>query len=250
MVMGKDGQKLSKRHGATSVREFRKAGYLPEAIINYVSLIGWSYDDKRQFFTREELEELFSLDKLNKSPGVFDYKKLDWFNGQYNRQKSDEEVRGLVLPYLQEAGIVHDPPTPNEEKTIQGLVPLIKERMKTLSESVELSRFLFLDVEEYDINQLIPKKLNAEKTLEITETVAGLLDGFAQRSDEENEEMFREAAEKLDVKLGSLLMPLRVAVTGSPVSPPLFGAIRLLGVEKTKERVVRVIGLLKESLPQ
>ena len=100
MVLGKDGQKLGKRHGSTAVRDYREAGYLPEAVINYLTLVGWSYDDKREFFSMQELEEFFTLDKLNKAPAVFDAKKLEWFNGQYIRMKSDEELLELILPFL------------------------------------------------------------------------------------------------------------------------------------------------------
>ena len=99
MVMGKDGQKLSKRHGATSVREFRAQGYLPEALINYLALVGWSYDDQRELFTLPELEKLFGMEKLNKAPAVFDYQKLEWFNGSYIRAKSRAELASLIAPF-------------------------------------------------------------------------------------------------------------------------------------------------------
>jgi glutamyl-tRNA synthetase len=247
MVMGKDGQKLSKRHGSTSVREFREAGYLPEAVVNYVSLVGWSYDDKRQFFTHEELETLFSLEKLSKSPGVFDFKKLEWFNGQYIRAKTDEELKTLIKPYLQKSGIIHAPVTAEEDKVIDGSIPLIKERMHYLSEAPDLVGFLLRDIDRYDIEEVIPKKLDAEKTLQVLREVRALLEDFEAYTDEENEHRFREKAEELDVKLGAFLMPLRVAITGSRVSPPLFGSLRLLGLEKALERVDTVITLLEKG---
>ena len=143
MVMGKDGQKLSKRHGSTSVREFRKEGYLPEALVNYVSLIGWSYDDSREFFTKKELEELFTLDKLNKAPGVFDYKKLDWFNGQYIRNTSDADLKRQLIPFLSEAGIIADPPTDDEQNKIDNFMELVKPRLKTLGRSRLWYAFFF-----------------------------------------------------------------------------------------------------------
>ena len=104
MVMGKDGQKLSKRHGSTAVRDFRAKGYLPEAIINYVTLVGWSLDGSTEFFSKEELEKCFTMEGIHKAPAVFDYKKLDWFNGQYIRQADDSRLASLITPYLQEAG--------------------------------------------------------------------------------------------------------------------------------------------------
>ena len=249
MVMGKDGQKLSKRHGSTAVRDFRKQGYLPEAVLNYVSLLGWSYDDEREFFTREELEELFELEKLNKAPGVFDYKKLEWFNGQYIRKKSDEELRTLLLPYLEEAGLVGSPPAEGEEKIISGMLPLVKERLKYLSDVVEMTRFLFQDVELEDPSALIPKKTDKEKTLEVLNAAKEIVSEFPAKNDEKIEELFREKAEELGIKLGAILMPLRIAVTASSVSPPILGSIRLIGVEETLKRLDRAIAALKEYDP-
>ena len=247
IVLGKDGQKLSKRHGSTSLHAFREAGYLPEAIINYVSLLGWSYDDHREFFTKEELEKLFTLDKLNKAPAVFDYKKLEWFNGQYIRQKSDAELQKLLLPYLQSEGVVSDPLTASEKRIIDGMMPLVKERLRLLPEVTGLVRFLFEDVGITDPDSLVPKKLDEGATLETLRASRRIVDGFSGRTDEENERLFRVAADELGVKLGDMLMPLRVAITGSGSSPPLFGSIRLLGIEKTLERIDAAIGLLQKN---
>jgi len=248
MVMGKDGQKLSKRHGATSAVEFRRQGYLAEAIINYVTLLGWAYDDSREFFSTGDLEQLFSLEKINKAPAVFDYKKLEWFNGVYIREKSDAELEELVLPYLKSDGLVSDPPTEEELSILRGAMPLIKERMKTLSDAPELVRFLYREVHDYDITQAIPKKHDAEQTLALLQEAETLLDGFDGRSDEENEDRFRARAEEIETKIGNLLMPLRVAVTGSRISPPLFGSMRLIGAETTRRRVARAKELLRTRI--
>ncbi len=248
MVMGKDGQKLSKRHGATSVIEFRRQGYLPEALINYISLLGWSYDDKREFFTKDELEELFVLEKLNKAPAVFDYKKLEWFNGQYIREKTDEELIELLLPYLQKESVVGTPPSDVELETLKKMMPLMKERLHFLPDIVPLSRFLFQEIDGYEVEELIPKKLDAGKTVEILEADRDILAEFECTGEERAEELLREKSEELEVKLGAMLMPVRVAITGSRVSPPLFGSIRLLGIEKTLERIDRAISLLKSEV--
>ena len=248
MVMGKDGQKLSKRHGSTSVIEFRKRGYLPEALINYVTMVGWAYDDSREFFTKDELEKLFSLEKISKSPGVFDYKKLEWFNGQYIRKKSESELIKEVIPYLKKDGIISDDVTDRELKVIQNMMSLMKERLHFISDISELSRFLFKDISEYTLADLIPKKMDYEGTIKALEGAKVLVEGFESRSDEENEELFRKKSEEVKVKLGSMLMPLRVAISGSKVSPPIFGSLRLLGVEKALERIDHVIDLLKKEV--
>jgi glutamyl-tRNA synthetase len=243
MVLGKDGQKLSKRHGATSICDLRKTGYLPEALINYIALLGWAYDDSREFFTVKELESLFTLSKLNKAPGVFDYKKLDWFNGRYIRGKKTEELKKLVLPYLLEEKLIQK--TGEEEKKLNAILPIVQERLKVLSDIIPLTSFFFKEARIDNPSELIPKKIDKQKTLSILIKCAELLNGFEARSNEENEVIFRDAAESLQVRLGDLLLPLRVAMTGSRVSPPLIESIRILGMEKVKTRISNAIALLK-----
>lgn len=247
MVMGKDGSKLSKRHGATSVIEFRRQGYLPEAITNYLAMLGWSYDDSREFFTREELEQLFSVDRINKAPAVFDYRKLEWYNGQYIRQCDDQRLLDLLLPYLQAegwaAGSDAADTTPGDRARLQALLPLIRERLKLLSDVTALLRFIYEGVEDWPLDELIPKKATAAEALVWLDAAAAVLEshGLPEAGDTAGEEALddalREAAEKQETKLGNLMMPLRVAITGSRVSPPLVGSIRELGMDETRRRI-------------
>ncbi|MFP4383046.1 MAG: glutamate--tRNA ligase [Spirochaetia bacterium] len=236
-VVGKDGQKLSKRHGATSIIQFRDQGYLPEALINFVMLLGWSYDDSRELFSIKDLEELFSLEKVNKAPAVFDYQKLEWFNGMYIREKNDDELYRLVLPYFQKAGLVADPPASAEEDTLRQAVPLIKERLKVLSDAPNVAGFLFRRQENYSPGDLIPKKGDEETAKTALRALEDLMGDFFDRTDEENEQIVRERAKELGIKLGQLLMPLRVAMTGSNVSPPLFESLRILGKDEVLTRL-------------
>ena len=245
MVLGPDGQKLSKRHGATRVAEFREKGYLPEAVVNYIALLGWSLDDSREFFTLPELERLFALERLNKAPAVFDYKKLDWFNGQYIRRLSPERLRELLLPHLRKAGLIADLPTPGQERVLEGLPALVQERLVVLSDVVELAGFLFREVPLPAVQELVPKRLDRALTAEVLRRCCVLLGDFDARSAEDNEARFRALAEEVGVKLGDLLMPLRVALTGSRVSPPLFESLRLLGEEKALGRVRRALQALE-----
>ncbi|MGA2614210.1 MAG: glutamate--tRNA ligase [Spirochaetia bacterium] len=239
MVMGKDGQKLSKRHGATNVREFRRQGYLPEALLNYIALVGWSYDDSREFFSLGELERLFSMEKINKSPAVFDYQKLEWFNGSYIRKKTPDELACLIEPVLSEAGLTADP------ELLRKIGPLIQERVKLLSEVPEMVRFLFEDPAPPSPEALIPKKTDPARALDALKKADALL---GQLSDlgEEAETRFRALAEELGMKLGDLLMPVRIAVTGAKVSPPLFGSIAAMGVERARARIARAASILAE----
>jgi glutamyl-tRNA synthetase len=247
MVLGSDGQKLSKRHGATRVVEFKEKGYLPEAMLNYLSLLGWSFDDSREFFTLKQLQELFSLDRLNKAPAVFDYKKLDWFNGMYIRESSPDRLAELLLPYLQQRGWISQKPSGEELRRVRALVPLVQERLTVLSDAPALVGFLYEQVPTPPAQQLVPKRLDGGKTAEVLRTVLSLLPDFAEQSDEDNEQRFRRAADDLGVKLGDLLMPVRVALTGSRVSPPLFESMRILGIGKTQQRLENALAILEGS---
>jgi glutamyl-tRNA synthetase len=247
MVLGQDGQKLSKRHGATRVYEFKQRGYLPEAVINYLALLGWSFDDSREFFSLPELQELFSLDRLNKAPAVFDYRKLDWFNGMYIRRLSAERLAELLCPFLQERGWIGKPPSAEEWSRVAGLVPLVQERLTVLSDVTALTVFLFEEVQTPAAEDLIPRRLDRQKAIEVLRAAAAELEKLGERSAEENENRFRELAGSLEVKLGDLLMPVRVAVTGSRVSPPLFESIRLLGTGKALSRIHRAVRRLGEA---
>ena len=249
MVMGKDGQKLSKRHGSTAVRDFRAKGYLPEAIINYVTLVGWSLDGSTEFFTREELEKCFTLSGIHKSPAVFDYKKLDWFNGQYIRAASDGRIADLVTPYLQEAGFIHDPATEDEKALIARLVPPVKERMKVLSDAVPLSAFIFRDEPVMDRSVYVAKGSDEEKTVEALSRgseilLAGLRSGREQAAIEED---LAALAGELGIKVNGVFQPIRVAITNSAVSLPLFDSIGLLGLDETERRLRRGLSILEEK---
>lgn len=245
MVLGSDGQKLSKRHGSTSAVEFRKAGYLPEALLNYIALLGWSYDATREFFTLKELEQLFSLEKLNKAPAVFDYKKLEWFNGMYIRKKTDEELKAALIPFMQDAGLMSKPATHDEERKLLHTVPLIKERLKFLSEAPAMVGFIFNEeIPPYPPEDLIPKKMDKTQTGQLLEANKALLTEFEKHTDAENEQLYKASADKLGVKLGDFIMPLRVALSGSKVSLPLFESIRIMGQTKALKRVEQALGII------
>ena len=280
MVNGKDGQKLSKRHGATSVNEFRARGYLPQAIINYVAMLGCSYVEGQDIYTLEELAANFKLEHLNKSPAVFDYKKLEWYNGQYIRMLSDEELYKATLPFITKTGdaaleinVSDEFPAPHVgpeysgialgedgepvcvdasmnmssadvKKALMELMPLIKERLKYLTEAAEMVHFLFTEPAVPAADQIIPKKLDLAKTKEVLEASKEFVKALPNLDHEGSEALAREMAEKLGVKLGDFMMPIRMAVTGSRVSPPLMGSIMILGVERSLERIERTLATL------
>ncbi len=236
MVMGKDGHKLSKRLGATSVRDFKAQGYLPDALVNCIALVGWSYDDSREIFSLKELEELFDPYKLSKSPGVFDYQKLEWFNGMYIRAKSPQELGAMIAPYLEGAGMRAD------DRQLAGIASLVRERIKRLTEVPDMVRYLFTEP-EVKREDLLPKKGDAAQARQALARVKDALKDLPA-AEAETETRFRALADGLGMKLGDLLMPVRVAVTGSKVSPPLFDSIRLMGVEKAQARIARAMDTL------
>ena len=249
MVMGKDGQKLSKRHGSTSVRDFRAKGYLPEAIINYVTMVGWSLDDPTEFFSKEDLEKCFKIENIHKAPGVFDYKKLDWFNGQYIRECDNERLSSLCTPYLQEAGFISKEVTEEEKKLILSLIPSVKERMKVLSDVVPLTTFLFKDEPVVDKTVYIAKGSNEENTLKALEKGSGiLLSGLKEGKAEATiEEELVNLSKELEIKINGVFQPIRVAITNSTVSLPLFDSIKLLGLDETEKRLERALKIFKEN---
>lgn len=277
MVNGSDGKKLSKRHGSTSLNEFRARGYLPQAIVNYVALLGCSYEDGRDMYTLEELGKLFKLEHLNKAPAVFDYKKLEWYNGQYIRALTDEQLYQWTLPFITGTGdatleINPDNPQPKPKvgpeysgvamgpdgepvctdtsmgmdsaevkRQLLALMPLIKERLHFLTDAAEMVHFLFTEPAVPPKTDIIPKKLDEAKTKEVLEKAKTFVAEIFGKSHEEAEELAKKYAEELGIKLGDFMMPVRMAVTGSRVSPPLIGSIWILGKEKAVARVEKTL---------
>jgi glutamyl-tRNA synthetase len=225
-VNGDDGRKLSKRHGAVTVEEFRSAGYLPEALVNFLALLGWSYDDRTTIMSRDELVERFSLERVGSSPATFDYKKLDWMNGVYLRALSAEEFADRLVAYLREQGIAWDP------EVVGRAVPLVQEKIDTLGKFPEYAGFLFEPVEaaadglDDDARRMLQASAEALAGLEAFEA-------------EPIEGALRAVADEVGLKPRQAFQPIRVAVTGSTVSPGLFESLELLGREASLDRIRR-----------
>jgi len=254
MVMGKDGQKLSKRHGSTALRDFRKKGYLPEALINFISLLGWSYDDSREFFTMNELCELFSLERINKSPAILDYRKLGWFNGHYIRSMNSDSLKSQLISILIADKLVQNPPTSKQLNTIDGFMPIVAKRLKRLNDISSMIRFLFVDPGRISFERAISKDMDVPGALKVLESVVDLLSSIPEPSgidneltrwDEARELEFRDMAASRDWKVGTFFGLIRIALTGSSVSPPLVPIIRLLGLNESIRRIERLIFTLK-----
>jgi glutamyl-tRNA synthetase len=217
-VLGTDGKKLSKRHGAQGVDELRELGYVAPALMNFLALLGWAPDGETTIMSRDELIGRFDLDRVIKSPAAFDYEKLDWMNGVYLRAMSPEAYADALVEYL---GPEWD------ERTVRGAAPLVQEKITRLGEFPEFAGFLFHDVEP-DRADLDPAVL-----VPATETLAGVEPWKA----EPIEAALRGLAERLELSPRKAFQPIRVAVTGSRVSPGLFESLELLGKERSLERL-------------
>jgi glutamyl-tRNA synthetase len=247
LLLGTDRKKLSKRHGATSVQEFRANGILPEALFNYLAIIGWSWDDKTEIFSKEELIEKFDLDRVKAASAIFDHQKLEWMNGYYiNHLLTLEEVTERALPFLREAGTITDE-TPRDY--IEAVIGLEKERIKRLNEVPEMTAYFFTPTVEYSLDTLVSKKQKlTSDTVERALTAA--LDALAevQVADEAaTEERLTALVAELGLKnRGQLFMILRAALTGRTVSPPLFSTMRVLGQEACVARLGAARAWLRE----
>ncbi|HWQ22868.1 MAG TPA: glutamate--tRNA ligase [Gaiellaceae bacterium] len=225
-VFGPDGRKLSKRHGAVSVDEFRAAGYLPEALLNFLALLGWAPDGETTIMSREELIARFSLERVGSSPATFDYAKLEWMNGVYLRALPAQEYADRLVAYLREQG--YDWP----EERIRAAAPLTQEKISRLGEFPSFAGFLFHGVEPD------PALLDGR----ILDAAAGALAAVEPWSAEAIEAALKRLCAELGEKPRTVYMPIRVAVTGSRVSPGLYESLELLGREEALARLRAAVG--------
>jgi len=248
IFLSPDGKgKLSKRHGATGVREFREKGYLPEALINFLLLLGWHPAGDQELFTLEEAAEAFSLERINVSPVSFSLEKLDWFNGIYIRKLPPADLAARCLPFLQKDGLLPDPCPPEKMEYLIRLIPLVQERIKLLSEiSAALSYFLQDEIAPPAKELLIVKKGTAEETAAILRAVTAALETVPDFSEAALEETLRAVTASLNEKPGRVFMPVRVAVTGTTTTPGLFEVLAALGKERVLQRLRQAITVLEQ----
>jgi glutamyl-tRNA synthetase len=221
LVNGPDGKRLSKRHGSVSVDEFRDAGYLPQTIMNFVALLGWAPDGETTIMSREELVERFSLDRVGASPATFDYVKLDWMNGVYLRELAPDAYADELVAYVADQG--HD----WDEDRIRAAAPLVQEKIARLGEFPSFAGFLFHDVEPD------PEQLDRD----VLRATAEALEDVEPWEAAQLELALKELTERLGLKPRQAYAPIRVAVTGSKVSPGLYESLELLGRDVALDRI-------------
>lgn len=241
--------KLSKRDQAfqdgnvqvlVQVREFKEAGYLPEALVNFLMNNGWAFGDDREVFTPEEAFPRFELEDINPAGGKMPYEKLEWLNGVYIREMEPDELAARIKPYLEDAGLEVD------DKRLKKVTPLIQERIKTLSEAEEIVGFIFRnEITIDDPTDLIQKKMDAEGTHKALLAAHQALSEMQGFDPDEQEALLRQLAKDLGLKAGQLFGALRVATTGQRVAPPLFETMEVIGKQTSLERIEKAAALLE-----
>jgi glutamyl-tRNA synthetase len=240
LVLGPDKKPLAKRHGAKDVLEYREAGYLPEAVDNFIAFLGWSPGTDQDIFTMEQLIAAFDLSKIQASPAVANLERLDWLNGQFIRRLPADELAARLAPLM--------PQVPPD--ALKPLMPLIQERLRTLIEATDMLRFFFEDPDSYRPEQLVPKGRDAAATTAALNDAATTLRALTDWTPESIESALRGLAERLGWSSRDLFMALRVAVTGRTVTPPLIESIGRLGKDTVLARLERAGRTLAEPEPR
>lgn len=235
MILGKDKARLSKRHGATSVVAYRDQGYLPEAVVNYLALLGWSLDDKSTILARETIIREFGLERVGKAAAVFDTDKLNWMNGMYIRAMEPGELLAAVAPFWVAAGLIDGEEVETQTSRLLEIVKICAERLTLLGDIVGLSDFFFREP-VYEATA-VEKVLRKEGVAKALVAVGEVLEGLDEWNPAGIEGALRELAERLELKPGKLFQPIRVAVSGRSVSPPLFESLWILGKDASLGRI-------------
>ncbi|SMB97673.1 glutamyl-tRNA synthetase [Thermanaeromonas toyohensis ToBE] len=247
MILAPDRTKLSKRHGATSVEEYRTAGYLPEALINYLSLLGWSPEGDQEILPLEEIIRQFSLEKVSKNAAIYDTKKLTWINGHYLRTLDLDKITRLAIPFLQAKGFIPDPLPEGNYPYVRAVVAAVRDRVKTLAEVADAASYFFANITEYE-EKGVRKFFAAPGTADLLERAKERLKALEPFTKETTEKAYRDLAEELGIPAGQLIHPTRLAVSGRTMGPGLFDILELLGKDKVIARLEQAIAWIRYNL--
>jgi glutamyl-tRNA synthetase len=245
-VMGEGNRKLSKRDPESNLLDYKPKGFLPEALLNYMALLGWSIADDRDVFSIPEMVEVFEIGRVNPNPARFDIKKAEAINGSHVRLLTEEDLRDRLVPYFQDAGLIDATPTETHLGLLAAATPLVQERMTLLTEAVDMLRFLFVSDEDFSVDEADAAKNLDESGLEVVRAARDALaaiPGTAEWTTGTIEGALRVTLiDGLGLKPRLAFGPVRVAVTGSRISPPLFESLELLGHRKTIARLDAALG--------
>jgi glutamyl-tRNA synthetase len=237
LILGEDRSRLSKRHGATSIAEYRQEGYLPDAMVNFLALMGWSPGGNREVLTREEIIKLFTLDRIGRTSSIFDLNKLNWINGQHMKSMDANTLTDLLRPELKSCGYLKKKIDRNKLKSI---VRLFKTRSKTLSDFCNQAEYVFVPKIKYD-RDAVNKHLRKKGLKVIFDLLINDLEKVKPFTTENIERCCRDLIQRLGIAGGDLIHPARVAITGRAASPGLFEVIEILGKEKTIKRMRQAV---------
>jgi glutamyl-tRNA synthetase len=241
-VLGKDGQRLSKRNGVVSVNWYREQGYLPEAICNYLALLGWSPGENREEFTMAEMAAEFDLARVNKNAAQFDVDKLRAINGDKIRALEPADFAARLTPFLHRLKLVGDPPSEQEATLIAAAAPLVQERSGDLAEAADMLAFLFVPEDRFTVDAADAERSLGADAAPVLEAARAALDGIGSWTRPAIEDALRSMVEKMGLKPRAVFGgSVRVAVTGRRIGPPLFDSIELLGRERTLSRLSRTL---------
>lgn len=244
-VLNKERKKLSKRHGDVSVDDFKDKGYLPEGLVNYLALVGWSPEDNEEILSMDELIEKFSFERVSKAGGIFDKDKLDWVNGHYIRDFSLDKITDLAIPYLIEANLIDAEFANNNRDWIEHLVDMVKENISYMSEIADKVKFMFKNEIELE-NEEAEEYLRSESTKPILQAMKELLNNVDNIDEELSNTMMKALQKATGIKGKNLFMPTRVALTGSLHGPEFSKILYLLGKQNILDRIEYVESSFKE----
>jgi len=236
LILGKDRSKMSKRHGATSINQYRREGYLPEALVNFLALLGWAPEKEEEILTLEDLVQQFSLERVAKSPAVFDLEKLRWLNGVYIRRSSLDRITELVLPYLREAGYIGEELSPSQYERVKAVVLAVRDYLGALGEITEHAK-IFFDKEVVFENEKAVAVLHEEQVPRVMEVLKQKIESMENLDTENTKKLLKGICKELKLSGRKVFMPIRVALTGKMHGPELHDIIPILGKEEVLRRV-------------
>jgi glutamyl-tRNA synthetase len=241
--MGPDGKKLSKRHGDTAVAAYRSSGHLPEALVNYLALLGWNPGEDDTVLPLEEMERRFDLGVVSKNPAIFDTDKLEWMNGVYIRELSAEQFVGSAIPWIEND--LGRPLDVEERTSIVAIAPHVQERAKLMTEVPGQVKFLLIDAVEFDETSW-RKVMSKDEVPDVLDAAAAALKEVETWDTASIEAALRSMLSERELSARRGLQPIRVAISGSSVSPPLFESLEVLGRDETLVRLTRARDLASE----
>jgi glutamyl-tRNA synthetase len=247
MILGPDKKRLSKRHGATSVMEYQKQGYLPEAMLNFLALLGWSPGNDIEVMTVAQMIEHFSTDGLSKNAAIFDMKKLEWMNGQHLGMMSADELRPLVSRGLVAAGLATDAELASRADWLASLIELLKVRARTVDDIVRQARPYFGEAVDYDEEAVAKQWKDKDAARELLQASHDALSADTHWTLKSTEDALRGLAEARGIAPGKIFQPLRVALTGLAASPGIFDVLVVLGRDRSLARIAGAVRRLAAS---